>query len=1003
MTMHGSFELDLSSHSASLGPDYAALLGYGSVPVREGLDRWFDRCHPTHLEPLRRAVSQCASGDSASLQLVVGQRANNGAWRTMRLTAVAVATDDAGRVLRLAGDAVDLTDAPPVAPVGEDDARLRARLDAVHALQLNSPAILYALERRQGQIAPVMVSGNVERLLGFTDAEALVPDWWLEHVHADDREQALTAFSTVRTQDTVVHEYRFVRKDGAIVRVQDTARVVRRDAQGPLEIVGSWTDITARHEAERALRDRDARLSLAMQAENQAFWDLDLRESPTPSHADTHPDDLARVMTAWTDYLAGRRDTYSVEFRERTSSGDWAWIQSSGTIVERDAFERPVRVLGIHVNITGRKRAELRAERLSRLNAAFARCNEAIIRSSSENELLPQLCEIVVRYGGVAMAWIGVADESTGVVRTVTAYGDGREYLDGLVISTRADDPLGQGPTGTAIRENRPYWVDDFSSDAATAPWRERGTPFGWAASGCLPLVRAGRATGVLTMYAREREVFDETGRALLADLAADISFALDTFDIDRRRREAERALQRTARELAGAQRLANVGSWALYANGRFQWSDQMYRLFGMTPDAAIPTPHEFIDQIHPDDRARVRAAFESNLNGTPTSNVQYRMRGDDGRVRFMRASAERRDDPEEGAYVAGATQDVTGLNELVERIRIKDLAIESAINAMAIADLAGRVTYVNRAFLRLWGFDSPAAVIGRHASEFWADQAEVGAITAALREERRWTGEMRAVSTSGVQLDLLVSATVVTDEHDRFVCLLGAFEDITDRRKAEVSLRASLREKDALLLEVHHRVKNNLQIMSSLLRLEASRRDSAEVKGVLGEMQNRILSMAVLHELLYRSGNVAEVDLAAYLDSLARHIFGSLAPRGRRIELVLALAPARVEIDLAVPCGLLVNELISNSLKHAFPGQTSGTVAVELTVLDGGTLRLVVSDTGIGLPEQFELKKASSLGLQLVSDLARQLRATLEVGPTGSGASFALTFVLRHASAQRL
>ena len=550
MKRPGSFELDLAARRAALGPGYAALLGYGEVSVQEGLDRWLDRCHPATLEGLRQAIDACRAGTEGAMQMAVRQRANNGAWHTVRLTLVVVERDDEGQAVRLAGDAVDLTDAPVQPPAPGDADAIRARLEALHALQSNRQAILYALERRQGPLAPSMVSGNIERLLGFTEAEALAPEWWLEHVHPDDREQALSGFATVSTADAVVHEYRFVRKDGGVLWVQDTARVVRRDAQGPVEIVGSWTDITARYEAERALRDRDARLSLAMEAANQAFWDVDLRaDTPasvlSPEYARmlgynpktfrdseaawrrrTHPDDVERVTTAWADYLAGRSRAYSVEFRQRTASGDWAWIHSSGAIVERDAFDRPKHVLGIHVNITERKRAELRAARLLRLNAAFARCNEAIIRSSNENDLFPQLCEIVVRYGGVAMAWIGVADDVTGMVRPVTSYGEGLEYLEGLAISTRADDPLGQGPTGTAIRENRAYWVEDFSSDAATTPWHDRGRQFGWAASGCLPLTRAGRPVGALTVYATESEVFDETGRALLADLAADISFA---------------------------------------------------------------------------------------------------------------------------------------------------------------------------------------------------------------------------------------------------------------------------------------------------------------------------------------------------------------------------------------------------------------------------------------------------------------------------------------------
>jgi len=223
---------------------------------------------------------------------------------------------------------------------------------------------------------------------------------------------------------------------------------------------------------------------------------------------------------------------------------------------------------------------------------------------------------------------------------------------------------------------------------------------------------------------------------------------------------------------------------------------------------------------------------------------------------------------------------------------------------------------------------------------------------------------------------------------------------DVTQRVHAESALHASLREKTALLNEVHHRVKNNLQVITSLLRLEDGRARDANTHGVLREMQGRIRSMALVHETLYRSGTFSSIDLHQYLQEVATGAFRAQAHSGNVVRLALALAPTKTSMDQATPCGLLINELISNSLKHAFNGQTSGEVRVRLQPAEGigsqvGTLwRLSVSDTGVGLPADFEQRRKESLGLQLVSDLVRQLGGTLEISP-GPGAAFTVTFTI--------
>jgi two-component sensor histidine kinase/ActR/RegA family two-component response regulator len=216
---------------------------------------------------------------------------------------------------------------------------------------------------------------------------------------------------------------------------------------------------------------------------------------------------------------------------------------------------------------------------------------------------------------------------------------------------------------------------------------------------------------------------------------------------------------------------------------------------------------------------------------------------------------------------------------------------------------------------------------------------------------------------------------------------------EIAARARAQTSLQQSLGEKEALLKEIHHRVKNNLQIVSSLLRLQAGQIDSPIAKAALLDMRNRVRSMALIHEHLYRSSNLATVDVAAYLKSLCHQLFQALLAKPNTVQLHLDLAPLRLDIDQAIPCGLLVNELVSNALKHAFPEARTGEVRVEFQPVTGGPdWCLRVADNGVGLTPDFALDRRAALGLQLVSDLTGQLGGRLAIG-SGPGAVFAVTF----------
>ncbi len=271
--------------------------------------------------------------------------------------------------------------------------------------------------------------------------------------------------------------------------------------------------------------------------------------------------------------------------------------------------------------------------------------------------------------------------------------------------------------------------------------------------------------------------------------------------------------------------------------------------------------------------------------------------------------------------------------------------------------------------------------------------------IVASIQESARtltpWDHEYRVRFNDGTTRWLHGSA-VPRKEPDGSILWHGFISDVTARKRTDEALRDSLREKEALLKEVHHRVKNNLQVVSSLLRMEARRHQASAAAAVLQDMMGRVHSMALLHEALYRTPTFAAVDLAAYLRRIAQEVVRTASPRPGTIALILELEPVRVEMDQALPCGLLLNELVSNACKHGFPSGGPGEIRV--TLQPNGTparWRLRVHDNGVGLPGDLATRRPTSLGLELVTDLAAQLEGRLEVDP-GPGATFEVVFTVR-------
>ena len=215
----------------------------------------------------------------------------------------------------------------------------------------------------------------------------------------------------------------------------------------------------------------------------------------------------------------------------------------------------------------------------------------------------------------------------------------------------------------------------------------------------------------------------------------------------------------------------------------------------------------------------------------------------------------------------------------------------------------------------------------------------------------------------------------------------------LEEKRRAEEQTKASLREKEILLSEVHHRVKNNMQIIISLLRLQAGKIEDKKSADMLKEAENRIRSMALIHEKIYQTADFANIEFGAYAKSLSKDLFKSYGINTGKVQLKIEIENIALGLDNAIPCGLIINELLSNSLKYAFPKDRGGEIKISFKPLNDHEVELMVSDDGIGIPAEIDIGETESLGLQLVNILAEnQLDGTLELDRVG-GTAFKIRF----------
>jgi PAS domain S-box-containing protein len=312
---------------------------------------------------------------------------------------------------------------------------------------------------------------------------------------------------------------------------------------------------------------------------------------------------------------------------------------------------------------------------------------------------------------------------------------------------------------------------------------------------------------------------------------------------------------------------------------------------------------------------------------------------------------------------------------------------------SLMVLDDELKIRLVNPAACHLLGMDADQLIGADYSDVVVLGETMNQADTVDILDRVLSHGEVYCRSRDRGLIQVLVSAAVLppsTGEPGGYVVLA---QDITALKETEGRLRESLDEKEVLLKEIHHRVKNNLQVVISLLNLQRNQEHEAEVLTALDETQSRIRAMAIVHEILYQSNSFARINLREYLRNLVRNIRFSNHAMSDRIQMEMHMEDCLVSVDQAIPCGLVVNEILTNAFKYAFPDERSGVITIGLHNMDGDEIYLKISDNGVGISDDVDWKTTSSLGLHLVNIIAElQLRADANL-TSDNGTSFSMRF----------
>ena len=506
-----------------------------------------------------------------------------------------------------------------------------------------------------------------------------------------------------------------------------------------------------------------------------------------------------------------------------------------------------------------------------------------------------------------------------------------------------------------------------------------------------------------IRVHSRAMRTFEEDGILYADGVVTDITGRCEAEEALRESEEKYRALITNIPDVVWTADAARHSTFV---------SRNCQAMLGYTPEE-ICRPDGWFGLIDPVDRERVETEYRKLFSGGQGYNFEYRVRHKDGRMIWVRDRAVTSYVRDGQLYADGCISDVTEYklrSQLIERLqRRTEFILNSAGEGILGLDADGNLTFVNPAAARMVGAPR-VQLVGRDLHAVLRHSDGNGGkcthahcvILASLRDgkEHRGTGNLfRLADGDGFPVEFTSTPKI---EDGRMMGAVVVLRDVTEARRTEERIKASLKEKEALLREIHHRVKNNLQIVCSLLKLNARSLQDPAAKLIFEDTQHRVKAMAMVHETLYRSGNLAGIDFCDYVPKLAEHLLHAYGLSARQVPVTLDVESVILPIDVAIPCALMLTELITNSAKHAFSVERRGQLWIAFRRASEPSWLMEVRDSGSSAPpETAPVKSGSSFGLELVKLLTEQLNGELRI-TRNPGFCVSIVFPLSEAAGEK-
>jgi len=808
----------------------------------------------------------------------------------------------------------------------------------------------------------VKVNDRWSEMLGYKPTE-LKPSFnmWKNLVHPEDYDEVISAITEHLTNETLGYEkeYRLRHKSGEWIWVLDKGRVIDYTDDGKAHrVCGTHLDITEKKKNELIIRENELRLSNLINQAGDAFFLCD-----TSDYKIVEVNEFTCISLGYTrDELINKSvDEIDGKFYEIiktpfnfTGKDNYTPKTIESFFKRKDGSFIPVEIRVSYLEFNSKKYI-----------MGFAR--DITFRKKIEHDLLVN--QFAIEKAREAIYWIK-SDTSIVYVNEAACKSLGYSKKELLKLKLFDIDPVFPKESWdqhwAKTRELGSYTIESFHK-------RKDGSIF--------PLEI------LISFMSFEGEEYH-------------CAFARDITE----RKKAEEALQRSERLLKESQKIAGLGHFTVeFRSGNWESSETLDEIIGIDYNFE-KNIESWLEIVHPEDRSKVEKFLSPYIIDNKLNIVsEYRIiRSKDKCLRWVHCIGEII--PDESGNVKsimGTLQDITSRKKSISALRLSEARLSEAQRIAKIGnwdwDVQNNELFWSQEVFRIFEInpDQVKENFDLYVSKIHPDDKDfvLESINDALYKNHTYSLNHRIIPSEGKIKHIHAQGEIHLNKQGKPVRMFGTVQDINELKLTEEKLLASLNDKDVLLRELYHRTKNNMQVIQSILALQAYYSGNQEFAKLLKDTENRIQAMSLVHEKLYQSNNLSSIDLKEYITDLVNLLVNSYSGLINRVTINMELESIELLLDSVIPCGLIINELISNSMKHAFPLDRKGEIIIKLLKNDNDEIELTFSDNGIGVPDNFDFKSQPTLGLQSIFTIAEhQLNSKVKFQNI-NGVSFSMVF----------